>query len=240
MVENQLSEEGISLVDLLKIVHQNLLLIIAFTGLFAILAFGYVFFIANPKYQSNADVMIQIQTDSTVEGTYDYTTAQKLLTTIAEFMEKDVVLEDVILELGLTITPEQIRSGLVITSSSTSYFVNISYESESGTEAILVVNQIINSAITIADNNDAFSSIKNIITRTSYANEAVYSSPNKTLYVIIGILLGGIAGLGIVFIKELFNNTFRSKEELEQMFGVQLLGIIPDYEIKGGDLSGKK
>jgi capsular polysaccharide biosynthesis protein len=91
---------------------------------------------------------------------------------------------------------------------------------------------VIDNAIQVANGNDAFSTLKNKVTRTSYADVGVYEAPNKPLYVVIGIILGGITGLGFVFIKELMNNSFKSKEQLEAAFKIQVLGVIPEFEVK--------
>ncbi len=233
MNEQQLETTNeISLIDLVKILRANLILILAFTFVFATLATIYAYVIADPKYKSNADVMVQVQTDQAVEGAYDYTTAQKLLATIAELMTKDIVLDNVIDTLGLAMSANQLRSGLTITSSTTSYFINISYVSEDVEETRDVVNAVIDSAIDIANNNLGFSPIKDKITRTSNAGLGVYESPNKPLFIIIGIILGGIVGVGLALIKELFNNTFRTKEQLENYLGIQVLGVIPEFEIR--------
>ncbi len=222
----------ISLLDIYKILRSHILIILIFTIVIAGLATFYAYAVANPQYKSNADVMVQVQNDVTVDGSYDYTTAQKLLSTIAELMKKDIVLEAVISDLSIDTTPEQLRNGLTVTSSTTSYFINISYTNPDNTISKDVVNSVINSAINIVDNNDSFSSLKDKITRTSTANLGVYESPNKLLYVIVGFILGGIVGVGFAFLKELFNNTFKTKEQLEAAFDIQVLGVIPEFLVK--------
>lgn len=222
----------ISLYDIYKILRSHLLIILSFTLIVAILATVYAYAIASPQYKSNADVMVQVQTDTTVQGSYDYTTAQKLLATIAELMKKDVVLDQVILDLGLDMTAQQLRDGLTVTSSTTSYFINISYISPDNQLSMNVVNSVIDNAIDIANNNPSFSSLENKITRTSEAGVGVYESPNKPLYVVVGFILGGIIGVGFAFLKEMFNNTFKTKEQLENAFGIQVLGVIPEFEVK--------
>lgn len=234
MNENHIDaqENEISILDLYLIVRKHLVLILTFTTFFAMIAAGCAFLIVDETYASNADVMVQVQTDQTVDGSYDYNTAQKLLATITEFMSKDVVLEQVVRDLDLSYTTKQIRSNLTVTSSNTSFFINIKFEDADKDLARQIVNSIIDNTILVANGNDAFSSLKNKVTRTSYADVGVYEAPNKPLYVVIGIILGGITGLGFVFVKELMNNSYRSKEQLEAAFKIQVLGVIPEFEVK--------
>src|SRR5699024_3823080 len=49
-------------------------------------------------------------------------------------------------------------------------------------------------------------------------------SPNNTLNVIIGVLLGGMIGIGIVFVYELTDNTVKSAEYVEETTGWTKLG----------------
>jgi capsular polysaccharide biosynthesis protein len=141
-----------------------------------------------------------------------------------------IVLEQVIDDLNLDITAKQLEGSLTVTSSTTSYFINISYLSGDPALSERVVNSVIDEAIAFANTNVAI--LKDNIIRTSTAQEGVYDSPNKVLYIAIGIILGGILGVGIAFVKELFNNTFRTKEQLESAFGIQVLGVIPEFEVK--------
>lgn len=230
--QNNDTQNEISLVDLYHIIRKNIVLIFAFTTLVAILAGVYAFVIADAKYASNADVMVQVEVDTAVEGSFDYSTAQKLLTTIGEYMSKDIVLDEVILDLGLDQTANNLRSNLTVTSSLTSYFINIKFIDEDPLVAKEIVNSVIENAIQIANDDPAFTSLKDKITRTSFAQPGLYESPNKPLYLVVGIILGGIVGVGFVFIKEFLNNSYKTKEQLEAAFGIQVLGVIPTFEVK--------
>lgn len=233
MYEQNLEPENeISLLDLYVILRRNIVLIMAFTTLIAMIAAAYAFFIVDETYASNADVMVQVQTDPNIDGSYDYNTAQKLLATIVEFMSKDVVLDEVIRDLDLSYTTSQLKNNLTVTSSNTSFFINIKYVDKDPSLAKEIVDSVINQSILVANGNDAFSTLKNKITRTSFADMGVYEEPNKPLYVAIGIILGGIVGVGFVFIKELMNNSYRTKEQLEQAFDIQVMGTIPEFEVK--------
>jgi capsular exopolysaccharide synthesis family protein len=56
--------------------------------------------------------------------------------------------------------------------------------------------------------------------------------PRKKLWVVIGFLLGGILGVGVIFIREATNDKISSVDELKAM-GVPFLGNVPDFNIIG-------
>lgn len=231
MNDQQLEQTNeISLLDLFKILRSNLVLIILSTLLIGIIAGLYAYLVADPQYKSNAYVMVQVQTGTGTEDSFDLVNAQRLMATAADLISMPIVLEQVIDDLNLDITAKQLEGSLTVTSSTTSYFINISYLSGDPLLSERVVNSVIDEAIAFANTNVAI--LKDNIIRTSTAQEGVYDSPNKVLYIAIGIILGGILGVGIAFVKELFNNTFRTKEQLESAFGIQVLGVIPEFEMK--------
>lgn len=232
MNEQQVEQTSeISLLDLYKILKNNFILILVLTLLIGTIAGVFAFVIVDPKYKSNADIMVQVPFEGSSEN-FDLLNAQRLLPTVAEFLQSERVLDNVIDELGLDLTVAQIKSGLNVRSSTTSYFIYISYESVDSQLSRDIVNTVILEAITLANADDDFSIFRNKITQTSTGKLGVYSSPNRPLYVIIGLILGGILGVGLALVKELFNNTYKSKEQLEQSFGIQVLGVIPQFEVK--------
>ncbi len=231
-MENQ-EEKGLSIVELFNLLLKNWLLIGISTILIAVIAAVYAFVIATPMYESKSDIIVQVESSS--ELGYDYTTALRLVPSIAEFMKKDIVLDHVIQELDLEsqMSAGQLRSGLTVTSSTTTFFVYVTYVSEDPELSRDIAKQIVISASYIANNNPTFSSFKDKISDpTTEAKLGVQTSPNKPLLLIIGVLLGGILGVGIVLVRELTNNTYRTKEELEADFDLQVLGVIPSFEVK--------
>lgn len=120
-----------------------------------------------------------------------------------------------------------LREGLVVKSSSTSYFINISFIDENTSLAEAVVDSIIEATIEETNVNDAFPVLTDKIRRTSFASEATYNSPNRLLYAVIGLGLGILSSVSFVVIKERLSSKFRNKEEIESLLGVQVLGVIP-------------
>ncbi|MEG2936650.1 MAG: GNVR domain-containing protein, partial [Clostridium sp.] len=53
-------------------------------------------------------------------------------------------------------------------------------------------------------------------------------SPNKKMNVIIALLLGLMASMGLCFLLEFMDNSFKSKEQLEREIDLPVLGTIPN------------
>jgi polysaccharide biosynthesis transport protein len=59
------------------------------------------------------------------------------------------------------------------------------------------------------------------------------SSPRKLLNLIIGLILGGVTGLGLALLAELFDNKISSNEEIEVRLGANPLGSVPLIPVAG-------
>lgn len=55
--------------------------------------------------------------------------------------------------------------------------------------------------------------------------------PKTMLNLLIGLLLGLVAGVGLAFFVEHLDDTFKSGDDIERTLGLPLLGIIPDVEL---------
>lgn len=52
------------------------------------------------------------------------------------------------------------------------------------------------------------------------------TKPNKTLNILLGVIVGLVGGLGIAFLMEYVDNTIRTQEDIEKYLGTSLLGIV--------------
>jgi capsular polysaccharide biosynthesis protein len=235
IMEKEITKQNqeLTLIDIWYLFRNNFLLVLSGTLAIFIFFVIYAWFILTPNYISNADVMIQVEqsTSSSADPNFDLVNAFRLIDTVAELMEKEVVLKNAIdrLEsLGYeNIDINYLREGLTVNSSSTSYFINISFIDENISLSSDVVDAVIDAVIEETDIEDAFPVLTDKIRRTSFASDAEYYSPNKIMYALIGIILGIIISLGFVIIKEVISTHFRTKEELENLLQTQVLGVIP-------------
>ena len=56
-------------------------------------------------------------------------------------------------------------------------------------------------------------------------------SPNKKMNIAIAFLLGLMVSVGLVFLLEYLDNTYKNKDQLEKDLGIPVLGAIPDVDM---------
>jgi len=234
--EKQINDSGMTLVDFFHLMIKNLLLIITITVAATVVGIIYTFNIAKPTYAAQTDVMVQVirtsESENATTKDYDVNTTFNLMQPVAEFIQQDLIIEKVIADLDLDITPKELRNNLTVSYSNRSFFVNIKYEAKDPVLAKNVVNKIIDISITTA--NTDYPVLANTMYSMGEAKDGVYSSPNKPLNVIISIMLGGIIGVVTVLLIEVFHTTVRSRKELESLLpDYQVIGVIPDINLEG-------
>jgi capsular polysaccharide biosynthesis protein len=54
--------------------------------------------------------------------------------------------------------------------------------------------------------------------------------PKKILNIILSIILGSVAGLGVAFSSEYFSHGFNNSEDVEKHLGLKVLASIPEMK----------
>lgn len=224
--------EGVSLQDLIKIVWSNFALILIVTMWVVVIGIVYTFVVVTPKYTANTSLIVQVDVEST--GTNEQSAiviANNLIGTYREFIVSNKILESVqndIPELS-GVSLGAIRNSISVSTTNQILIIHISVVNQSPELAQKIANKLVENSIKIA--NDEESPYVLLQNKLKVLDEAKLpaspSSPNKTLNVIISVLLGGIVSLGIVFIKEFFNNKFKSVEEMERHLNIKVIAAVP-------------
>ncbi|WP_162146931.1 YveK family protein [Acholeplasma granularum] len=238
-LEQTNQESGLSLQDIFTIMMRNWILILSFTLLLGVVTFGYVTRFVSDQYKSTSEVLVQVPLTGTSVDTNTLLNSQRLIDTVPQLVKSDYIIDKARVsnlftnnshqEILAGLSNEQIKSKLSVESSNTSFIIRISYR-HSNEDFTQVMTQVITTVL-IENDVDLF---KDSFTQLSAASSPIDDSPNRILYMIIGLMGGAIIGTGLAFVKHLFSNTYMTKEQLEQGTGMQVIGVIPEFEVKEG------
>src|SRR5699024_5621336 len=195
-------EEEISLVELFDILKKHIRVIILTTVLTAVIATIYTIFLVTPKYQSSTEMLVSRSSDSATQSVtqQDISTSVQLINTYSDIIRNDVILDPVIEELELDMTTKQLRENVTVQTENDSQVFSIQVQSENPYEATEIANSIANYF-----QNEIYEimNVDNVTVISSAIPNVDPISPNNMLNVIIGVLLGGMIGIGLVFVREL-------------------------------------
>lgn len=216
----------ISISEILDSLKKRWKLIVIIT-LCATLLSGIVsFFVLKPQYEATTKVFIGKEEGS--EQGYnqsDVVMYKQLMKTYLETIKtKDLIgraLEGVKTKLEV----KEVLEGLTVTNVADTQILEIKFKGKNPKEArdvvAAVTGEFINTSKTLVANGTV-----RIIEEVVVPETPV--SPNKKMNIIIAFLLGLMVSVGICFLLEFMDNTFKSKEQLEREIDIPVLGAIPN------------
>lgn len=217
--------EEIDLKELFTFVKSKIGLLVAITAGVCILGCVYGLFLQTPMYQSYTTVIL-----SSNEGTInqsDLTLNKNLVNTYAEIVKSRRVLDQVINDLNLELTYEQLHGKIAVSAVNNTEIIKITVNDTDGIKAKNIANVTANYfAKEIVD----LYNMNNV----DILDEAIESNKpyniNIAKQVIIYFMLGLVIASGILFIIYYFDRTVKSIEQVEQKIKLPILGGVQEYQ----------
>ncbi|OVE67777.1 capsular biosynthesis protein [Clostridium diolis] len=226
--ENIRIEESIRIEEIINILLKRWKMILSIT-LLATLTAGIVsFFVIAPKYEASTKVFIGKEKTDSKDQNYnnsDIQMYQQLLKTYAEVIKTNALVEKAIDAEGFDLTSKDVLGGLTVTPAANTQILEITYISKDRNLSKEVLDSITNQFIKTSTELIPNGNVKIVEPAELPENPA---SPNKKLNIAIAFLLGLMVSVGLAFLLEFLDNTFKSKEQLEQILGIPVIGAIPD------------
>jgi capsular polysaccharide biosynthesis protein len=182
------------------------------------------------KFTATSKMYMVAASSDSVVNLADLNLGTSLSSDYVELMKSRPVLEDVIKKLGLDYTYEQLYGMLNLSVVTNTRIVKIAATSLDPEESMEIANQLAKTART------QLPKVMEAPT-PSIAEYAVIparkSSPSMRKNVLIGGLLGLLAVIVVLTILFMMDDTLKTADDVEKMFGVMPLSVIPEGEIEG-------
>lgn len=223
-----MEEQVISIEEIFEALKKRWKMIALITILATIVSGVLSFFVINPVYEASTKVFIGKEENSE-EGynSSDIQMYQKLLKTYAQAIKTRDLLDAAIKETKYDLTVGQVSSGLTVTPVTDTQILEIKYQSLDPKEAEVILKSISNEFIKISKELVPNGNVRVIETVEMPENPI---SPNKVMNIAIAFLLGLMVSVGLVFLLEYMDNTYKTKEQLEKELEIPVLGIIPTID----------
>lgn len=214
------------------ILKKNIIPIILVTVIFGVAAFFGSKFLIAKQYQASAMLIVNNKAnDSNTINTYEITAAQDLADVYAIIIKSDTVLQQVIDNLNLNMTYEQLSNAISVSTVNSTQVIEISINHTNAEFAKKIIADVVKIAPPIIADKVEAGSVK-IISEAKIANNGNPVSPDLTKNALFGAVIGLILILAVLFIQELFNNTFKSESDVVNTLKIPLIGVIPEVNAK--------
>lgn len=221
-------------IDLGKIFYKmrnKFIYIIIFTIVAAIVSGLITHFCVKPRYSATTKMYVysntdRISTDSTITST-ELTASQDLVNTYIYILKSDTVLEAVIKDLDLNISPSALRSGI----SAQQADKTVAFEVTVTASGPKTAAKIANSIAKIAPKEIVRIVKAGGVEIIDYAKVPTKpSSPNLSLNITIAALAAMFISFVAFFLYELFDTTITSERDIIGEFDIPILGTVPNLE----------
>lgn len=233
-------EDGFTLLELLKAIKDNIVLLMAICITSLVIGVVYTYYFITPMYTASVDISISFEDTASVNEKNTIVTNVKK--NIVEFIKIKDVVTPVLSKNGITENWKTVADRISATPVGEAALVRVYYEDpdpEQAKKMVVAFAEELQGKINLDENNEGENSLRfateviHLINRPLANDALVPTSPNKTLNVLISLLLGGITGVVVVILKEQFSTRFASKKEIENLLEIPVLTMIP--EIEDGD-----
>lgn len=216
-------EEEISLVELFNTLKKRIGLIINMVLVGLILSAVYTFFIATPEYSATSQLLVNRTQETETIQQSDITTNVQLINTYSDIIRNPIILDPVIDTLSLDQTTEQLKNKISVTTAENSQVFSLQVTDDNPYEAAEIANT---TSTVFKDNLNSIMNVDNVTVISEAVVDTNPVSPNNTLNLAIGVILGGMIGVGIAFLLEFLDTSVKDEKFIVDELGWTNLGAI--------------
>ncbi|MDQ0731132.1 polysaccharide biosynthesis tyrosine autokinase [Arthrobacter sp. B1I2] len=223
--------------DYFKLLRRNWLLIAAST-LVGLLLAGVAAMVTTPTYTARTQLFVATQNSGSVaELQQGNTFSQARVASYVETSKTPMVLQPVIDSLGLDMSPSALASKISANVEGSTVLLNISATDSSPVRSAAIAEAVANSLISAVNrlespSKDGTSPVRLSVVTPASAPSAP-ASPNTSLYLLAGLLIGAAVGVGSALVRSAVDTRVLGEVDLRRITNASVLGGIA-YEADAG------
>ncbi len=201
------------------------------TLLLCVVIAAAVTLVQKPIYTSSSTLFLAVESGDTAgELSQGATYAERQVKSFVGVAATAVVLQPVIDELGLDVTPKQLGRTLTVTSPTATTLIDVAATDGDPAQAAMVANGVAESLQrAVGELSPAGINGAKLVTATAIDPALVPSaptSPRPTVNLALGFVLGALLGVGQAVLRSVLDTRLRTVSDIEDVTEAPLLGVI--------------
>ena len=195
-------------------------------------------FLQTPKYSSTSSALIAVDTAATPgELSSGALYAERQVSSFVALADSALVLDPVIDELGLDVTPQALRSRVSVSAPAGTSIVDVTVTDTNAGRAAEIANAITASlknvtsdVVPTGPDGDEIVTVT-VVEPASESSRPV--SPRPVVNIALGLIAGVVLGLGQALVRRLLDSRIRTRDDLEEITDAPVLASVVHH--KGSD-----
>ncbi|MCK1236509.1 Wzz/FepE/Etk N-terminal domain-containing protein [Streptococcus uberis] len=202
--------------------------LILFTALFfGTLALLGSIFLIKPSYSASTRIYVINQQNASNITATDLQAGSFLVNDYKEIITSRDVMKDVIATNSLSLSPDALSKMISVTIPADTRVISITVTNHDPQQAKDLANSIREVA---SEKIKAVTKVQDVTPLEKAQLPSSPSSPNIKRNTLIGMLIGGLFTMFIIVIKEVLDDRVKRPEDVEEVLGMTLLGIVPNID----------
>lgn len=213
---------------ILQTLRKRLSLILSITFILVFITGLVSYFFLTPVFQASTQLLVnQSKNDQTSYQYNEVQTNLQLINTYNVIIKSPAILELVIKDLDLDMTVGELNEKITVQNEKNSQVVILSVEDSDSKRAAEIANK---TAAVFQNEIVKIMNVDNVKILAKASENPSPIKPRPLLNVAAAMIVGLLAGIGVAFLLEHFDNTVKDEREIEKLIGVAVLGVIPTMD----------
>ncbi|TFV58193.1 polysaccharide biosynthesis tyrosine autokinase [Mycobacterium sp. PS03-16] len=220
-----------TLQDFVKVLR-NRWVTVCVTILVGLLGGVAVSLLTTPLYQASTRLFVSTAAGSSLSDMYQGNRfSQERVVSYAELLKGQTLAQRTVDKLGLNMSPETLQENVSASAKLDTVLINVRVSDPSPVRARDIANTLSDEFVTLVREletpADGASPDARVVVeqRASVPQEPVV--PRTSRNIAIGLAIGTLLGVGLAVLRDLLDNTIKSRDTLEDITGAGIVGTIP-------------
>lgn len=217
----------IDVLSLLKKLWMKKFLILFMALFFGTLALLGSIFLIKPSYSASTRIYVINQQNAENITATDLQAGSFLVNDYKEIITSRDVMKDVIATNSLSLSPDALSKMISVTIPTDTRVISITVTNHDPQQAKDLANSIREVA---SEKIKSVTKVQDVTPLEKAQLPSKPSSPNIKRNTMVGMLIGGLFTIVIIVIKEVLDDRVKRPEDVEEVLGMTLLGIVPNID----------
>lgn len=198
----------------LKSFKKHVVLILASTLFISGVAYVYANYLATPKFRAQTQLISKASSENGDISVGQVQVSTQMSTTLSQVLVSPIILNEVIDTLSLGISADELKNELVVASSAASQVLTLTVTDTSAARAADIANTM---ADVFTKRVPKLTNVSTVSVLAEAMPNQKPTSPNKTLIMSAGVIIGMAMGMLLSLTLTLFSTKIQSQSDLDAL-----------------------